>query len=389
MSTILLDNNTLSQLRLRLPLYGAWTAECVHADPEAVPAVGSRVQITLESQTFSGTVYRTTNLGDMSWDTYIIGGAGKLQSYLSPKFYLNVNSREVLTDALSAVGEIASPTISGTSVYFPLIAWTRTRRTLGQELDALVKDLYLNGWRILSDGSVWLGEEIWQEATVSADVDTMSAGADDGVLVLACEDPTVLPGQTWQGAQVAEVIHSVSAKSTRTQLWLGDTDREAGALLGMVGQSLIQNSCWPYVVIRQAADGTVDLSPEDGRLPDLSGIPIYHGIPGCYSTIPAGTVCLVGFPEVGTELPRIVSWLPGPATNLALVANRLDLGTNPGMAAMGRGDLVNAELTKIAASIQNLVVAILSSGPTTPPTVIYGTPSCPKGDVSATKVFGT
>lgn len=386
MSTILLGENLLSSLRIRLPLYGAWTAECVHADPATVPTTGSRVEITLGSQTFSGTVYRTSSLGDMSWDTYVIGGAGALQTTLDPIYYSQAPSVQVLGDALEQAGEELSGDVSTPAT---LDSWTRTARTLGQELDLLQDALAFDGWRVLSDGTIWIGIESWPVATLASDVDVMSAGADDGVVTIACEDPTILPGSTWEGARICEVVHNVTAKSSRSQLWLGDVDREAGALIGMSGQSPDMAACWPYVVKSQAPDGTVDLSPEDARLPELSGIPILHGIPGCSSEVPAGAGCLVGFKGGSSGVPYIAAWLPGAASSLALVANRVDLGTDPGGSALALATLGNAELTKIASSIQNLALAILSCSPLTPPTVIYGTVTCPKGDVSATKVFGT
>lgn len=47
-------------------------------------------------------------------------------------------------------------------------------------------------------------------------------------------------------------------------------------------------------VVSQAADGTLDVVPDDGRLSELRA-PLYLGLPGCTAQVPAGTRVLIGF----------------------------------------------------------------------------------------------
>jgi hypothetical protein len=38
------------------------------------------------------------------------------------------------------------------------------------------------------------------------------------------EDPSILPGQTWQSAKVTDVFHSIDPSLSRTEIFFGDQE---------------------------------------------------------------------------------------------------------------------------------------------------------------------
>lgn len=403
MSTISLNGNDLMRLRLRLPLYGAWVADCLHADPSLVPDVGAAATIVLESQTFVGTVVRTSYLQDLGWDSWVVGGGGGLSVVLPAAQFVSPDSATVLADALRTGGETRSSSVSSDVLSQQWASWRRSVRSLGQELDQLRDVLSRDigqplSWRVLSDGTVWIGEESWSESSVS-DYDAMSGDASAGCHVIAAEDPTVLPGQVWvTGERIGEVVHSVDPESTRTELWVSSgRDRDAGSF-DALQQPVDMLACYQYRVISQNSDKTLELRTTDVRLPDLSKVPIRFGLPGTSADIPQGCVVLVSFAGGDGRDPSAVSWVSGTASNLRIIVDTLlELGASPASSMVALADLVDNRISAIQAKLDSLIgkydahvhPGVLAGPASTLVTLSTETPLGSQASVAATKVKAT
>jgi hypothetical protein len=218
----------------------------------------------------------------------------------------------------------------------------------------------------------------------------MSWDASQGLLVIAAEDPTVLPGESWEGVPgvIGTVIHDVSATATRTELYFADPgDREVGTFDSLLPQPDLF-AFYVYKILTQNADGTLELRTTDQRLPDLSRCPVRFGLPGTSGTIPAGAVAMVGFAGGNSQDPYVASWSSGTATNLAVqVGSLLELGSSPAASFVSLADLVATQLSAISASIINIAAAVNASSPGSV-TNIYGV-TVPVGSTAAAKVKAT
>jgi hypothetical protein len=390
MSTISLNGYDLMALRLRLHLYGAWVADCTHANPEQTPTAGSPATISLESQTFVGTVVRVSNLGDLSWDTLVVAGHGGLSKLLPVAQFVSPTVGLILQDAVSLCGESLSPTIDPAFLSRPLQSWRRPIRELGRELDAICSELSGDGsivWRVLPDGTIWLGVNLWVEAVVE-NYDIMSWGAQDGCVEIGAEDPTVSPGQTFNGVgRIGTVIHQVNAEETRSQMFLVGAypgDKEAGAFDALLPQIDLL-AFYQYQVLSQNADGTLELKSTDTRLPNLSRVPTRFGIPGISAAVSSGGVVLVGFGAGGSDDPYVASWITQTPTSATWsVGSTLELGGSPATSYVALSSLTAGQLSAISASIINIAAAVNVLAPGSV-TNIYGI-TTPIGSVAATKV---
>lgn len=101
-----------------------------------------------------------------------------------------------------------------------------------------------------------------------------------------------------------------------------------------VGRRLDHLALYPATVVQQRADGTLDLSPEDARVPSCQGVPIRLGLPGVTVTVPAGGRVLLGYSNGDPSRPVATLWESGTVTQISI---------NGGSAKVARiGDATNS-----------------------------------------------
>jgi hypothetical protein len=74
-------------------------------------------------------------------------------------------------------------------------------------------------------------------------------------------------------------------------------------------------------VIAQNADGTLELQPDDPRLPGLSGVPIRYGVPGLAAKVAPASRVLVGFEAGSPAHPIATVWESASIISLTFDGN--------------------------------------------------------------------
>jgi hypothetical protein len=87
---------------------------------------------------------------------------------------------------------------------------------------------------------------------------------------------------------------------------------------------------YPCKVVAQNGDGSLELQPDDSRIPALSRVPMRLGIPGSTATVQAGARVLLTWAGGDPRLPIALAWEasglsvlsvgPGPLDFVALAA---------------------------------------------------------------------
>lgn len=85
-----------------------------------------------------------------------------------------------------------------------------------------------------------------------------------------------------------------------------------------VGPRLDHLALYPCTVVAQRADKTLDLQPDDHRIPPCAGIPIRHGLPGVTVTVPAGGRVLLGYAGGNPALPYAALWESDAVTSISI-----------------------------------------------------------------------
>lgn len=315
---------------IMMPLVGVWTADLVidQIDGTGFDA-GSSVVIKAD-----GGVELVGSVADDRTGTFldsvhvrVLGGAGGMGDYVSPRAYVQPGAyvRDALGGIVDPVGETLSSDISQALLRTNLTAWAIMRVPAVQALLALI-DIVNPAlhWRILPDGTLWIGEETWP--TASYEFQILESNPTDKVYLLGVDSPAIVPGKTVDGiGLVNRVEHSIESGRIRSRVWtdIGAEERGIrGAVSAIVRQEIAgidYYTLYDCTVQSQSADGTtVDLQPVDKRLPGMSRVPVRWGLPGCVAKfVPAGAVMRLGWDRGNPQFPY--ACLPnGGATVTAL-----------------------------------------------------------------------
>lgn len=103
------------------------------------------------------------------------------------------------------------------------------------------------------------------------------------------------------------------------------------ALVRLAYPALDFLASYPARVVAQNADGTLELQPDDARLPGLSNVPVRYGVPGIRATVAAGARVLLGFAAGDPSKPQAELWEMASVTKLEITATQIVLngGTQP------------------------------------------------------------
>lgn len=357
---------------ITMPLLGAWHADA-HLDASTAPT--GRVTLDVDGVQFVGSVFRS---GVQAGRVHVrmVGGGGGLQRTLPGRFYVGLTARQPLLDALSEAGETLAATAEAAPLAFALGRWERQEGPAAHALTALARVVGAT-WRMLRDGTVWLGTDTWPTATVEHVL--LDEDWTNGVITVAPTTVALLPGVTFRDRRIAEVVHSVSAAGVRTEARLAS----AGALLQSILERAPISGPQRYLgvygcrVLAQSGD-RCDVIPDDARLRGvggLSSVPIRHGLPGVTINVPDGTRALLEFESGDPSRPIVRGF--DDAADFTLVS----IGGADFVALAG---LVLSQLQAIKTHLDAHTHGT-GVGPTTPPTVPMPAPQ----SVAAAKVKAT
>lgn len=313
--------NSLGLLRadIVLPRVGAWTADVV-LDDDRAPS--SAITIVAAGLTLRGTVVRGGVEAGL-WRGRVVGGAGGLRREVPAVAQRGGTLATALRDVLSAAGEAlaSAPEITDSS---PL--WHRLAGTAGAAVADVARAAGC-AWRVLADGSVWVGRETWPEH--APDVDVIDWRPELGRLELAGDTLGILPGQTLRArdlvVRVGCVEHRIHGDASRTVVLVEPGERERGRLLDALDRLLAPlrrrvdyQALYAARVVAQDGDGRLDLVPDDARVPPCRGVPIRYGLPGVRATVPAGARVLLTYEAGDPSRPIATLWELGGVTRLVI-----------------------------------------------------------------------
>lgn len=364
---IRLNSLPVIELNLHMPLNGAWSADlqCSVGDPLNI---GDQATISLPSQNLVGRVVRS----QIYVNRVHVRLAGGTIDWTSPVDGVNYN-KVTVAKVLSDVGVVTDQPVSDA-----LSFWTRTEGTIGQTVQLLATHLGFN-WRINPDGTVRLRAEDPQ----LADADSIETYRDEskGMIELAVEKGTIVPGCLVKTDSVGDVLYVLSPQGRLVcRYWTEGRGRVLERYVRFLTRDQIYLGTYTAKVVRQAADGTLDLEPEDTRIrgTGLQAVPIRHGLPGCIVKVPTGERVLLAFDGGSPAAPYAALWHEGQVTSI-------ELG---GSLKVALANLVKSELSRIASvfdSHTHILAVSVGTGTAAPP----ASPMSPIAEVASQKLSTT
>lgn len=208
------NGRNILRAQLFVPRRGVWHA-LVSVEAEDTTDLTERIDLAFGDATWSGFARRSgAHHGRVQ--LFVVGGAGGMQRELEPRYYVDSQARILIDDLMRETGEELSSSVGAEVTSTSLARWTRARGRGGALLSDLARVLGVD-WRILPDGSVWLGAETWPDVELVYDVVAEAPAHDQAEL--AVDEPSLTAGVTLAGRRVSYVSHTIDPARTRTSVW--------------------------------------------------------------------------------------------------------------------------------------------------------------------------
>lgn len=195
-----------------VPRQGAWHAY-LSVEAEGTSGLTGSIDLAFDGVTWTGYA-RRAGASNGRVELFVVGGAGGLRTELDPRYYVDAQAQIPLDDLMRELGETLSSGVSADVTGITLARWTRPRGRGGALLSELAEALGVESWRVLSDGTVWLGEEIWPDIELEYDITAPSPAHD--VDELAVDAPTLTAGVTLAGRRISYVQHIIEPARIRS-----------------------------------------------------------------------------------------------------------------------------------------------------------------------------
>jgi hypothetical protein len=128
---------------------------------------------------------------------------------------------------------------------------------------------------------------------------------------------------------------------------------------------------YPATAVTQNGDGTLEIQPDDSRLPSLSSVPIRYGIPGVSAQIANGGRVLLAFAGGDPARPIATVWESASVLSLTVAASVIKLGGAGATEALVKGTSYAGHMAQLATAATALAAAMTtdagaSTGPLAP-----------------------
>ena len=198
---------------ISMPLHGVWTAI---AEVNTNTVVTGRCMLDCAGVLFNGMVRRSGSFQN-TLSVWIAGGTNGLKNEIAGLQYKNVPASVPLKDALSLAGnQVLSTTADAAllAAFWP--KWVRIGGQVSDELSRIVGELDAS-WRILRDGTLWVGEDTFPALTVAGTIQSHDSAF--GCIAVATDTPLLVPGVTWNGYELSYVTHRIHSSKSITECW--------------------------------------------------------------------------------------------------------------------------------------------------------------------------
>lgn len=152
-----------------------------------------------------------------------------------------------------------------------------------------------------------------------------------------------------------------------------DTGSWFRALVESVVRRTDYHALYVARVVAQGADGSLDVIPDNDKMPGMTGVPIRYGVPGLSAKVKAGARVLVGFEGGDPSRPIATVWESAALTELRITSEArvvvdcpsVELGAEGGAPLARLGDVVEVLFPPGA-----IVGGVVGGAPFTGPIII-------------------
>lgn len=310
--------HSLEKAHLLLPLHGNWT--CYYIQASSNVQVRGKCTLTYFDKTMPAYVIQTgENQGKVSG--VLCGGYGGLQKELRYQFYDKVHAYRVpIDDMMRETGEILSPLSTQSVLLKSVPQWTRKAAEMGAQLNDIC-DYDGSVWRVLTDGSIFVGVDDWS-LLPTFDFDLLEIAPAYVSCLLSVRALGVVPGKKFKPMDGLElrvgcVEYSLTPEQSSAKVWfLADNATSSDDRLHSGLTSYIKEvmrgvdflAQYPGEIIVQRPDKTVDFRPDSDKIPPMTSVRLNVFSPGAKINIVEKGRATMAFKGGNPAYPEIVNF---------------------------------------------------------------------------------
>lgn len=364
------------EAHVSMPRVGCWVADMV-LDSETALADGDAVTLAADGGLeLKGTVMpgrSSTFVGAVT--ARIVAGKGGMSKPAAPRYYAGAQFGDVINGLLKDSGETLSSTSDQALLSRVLDSWMVLRQPVSRALTVLLERVSpATSWRMLPDGTLWIGAETWPAVDPAYEYEVISQHGADASAEIAAATPVIVPGVTLpEIGRVSHVEHWVTSDKVRSVVTCetgSPRDRIKGALLSLARGAtpgIDHYALYRAKVVKQTGQ-KFDVKPDDTRLATITDVPLRNGIPGLTVEVATGSYVLLGWENGDPQRRYVALWEGGETVTKAVInGTTVHLGSETGSQFVALANKVNDELAAIQATLESLSVVGSATGEFTVP----------------------
>lgn len=214
-------NNIAAVGTVSIPRIGAWHADLSMDTDDASQFAGMLSLVIGDGASTITLVGTPKRIGAYTGTVSmrLVAGAAKLATPAKAKYYSLPTLKIPLTDLISDAGETLSSSADAAVLGTQLLAWANTPRPTAFNITSLLASGSVGtSWRMLADGTVWVGPEAWPDA--SLDYVLLNSWPEENKIEISSEAPVLMPGTVLDGLKISYVEHHITAAVVHSFAWV-------------------------------------------------------------------------------------------------------------------------------------------------------------------------
>ena len=318
-----LNNNRIARGTLEIPNQGIWYFGEMIIDTDTTINEGSDVTIQFMDKTLSGTFVDAENYAGYVKGS-VIGGKNTMSNVIESIGYAGITLGQIVRDVASLTGHTFNLQSDASLMAISLVRWDKIKAKASDIIDKLLEPQIKDGrkaiWRIMLDGTLWVGYEDYPEVTIKYEL--LDKQTQKGYWLFNNEEQVIEPLQSVSGQRIRETVYRLENEKLDMLFNFYQPNHIQAYDLSSQTREFIYSRIYRMKVLNQQGNGTVNLVPEpeiELLKNGLREVPIIYPMPDMKINVSTGAICYVFFANSDPSYPRVIAWEFSPQNLIEVV----------------------------------------------------------------------
>lgn len=308
MSNYNLNGSQIISINIEIPYHGTWIATNCHVDSNVIFNIGDKVTLNFLDKTMPAIIFETDVYQDYQQCT-LVGGTGLMSIELESKNYNSISIGQIVIDIAKQTGNSVSSLCNKELMNIIVPRFSIVKMSASLMLEKLLES-YSALWRILPDGSLWVGYEQYPIVDITQ-YEVLNKFPSDSKWEIYNDKTLLEPLNSLGGINIKETIYLIQDSELKVYLKYNNLGNDNQLALNNQDNQHLYNTTYRCKVISQKSDGSIDAIPDPANPLVKNGftnVPIIYPLPGMSIKVSQGAICYIFFANNSPEYPRVIGW---------------------------------------------------------------------------------